>query len=399
MGRRGRAKGHRGRGRARETAPTASVLAPEVHVTVATVPKADIAESLEHDAALVKAALLYADHVTLASPNALMMAGVAGLTVPDSQDRRDALMGVLSGLPEGAAASEVYEDLRRRRHRLTPRERLLLRQIESTLKDSGDEVASTVEGMLEQAGMPELQAAMTAGVLGIHLLGLEDAKPDEFSDKVIDGLTAVLTAAVSGTVRTFPMFDDGTGDLVSSMIADGLITDARATRSNEIGAAGRLIGQLEAFPNAGMDVVLDVREQLTKPLVRFRAALARASGEIESPAWKTEELAREVEDLYRREVAPALADLEEAMHELGARATLRRVASDAEMVKASAAIAISASAGVGLAHLPHVVFGGGALVAGIATTAREADRRSEVRRRRESNEFYFLYEANRRLRR
>ena len=89
------------------------------------------------------------------------------------------------------------------------------------------------------------------------------------------------------------MFDDGTGELVSKMIADGLITDASSVRGNQVGAAGQLIGQLEAFPDAEMDIVLDVRERLTRPLIRFRAALAQASTEIESrPGRQTRSLVK-----------------------------------------------------------------------------------------------------------
>src|ERR1700733_6804550 len=110
---------------------------PEVHVTVATMPRSDITDSLAHDAALVKAALLYADRVTLASPNAIMMAGVAGLTVPDSQDRRDALMGMASVLPAGEDALALYEELKRRRKKLSGIERLALMRMEKVLKASG----------------------------------------------------------------------------------------------------------------------------------------------------------------------------------------------------------------------------------------------------------------------
>ncbi|MHB8659812.1 MAG: hypothetical protein ACYC91_18060 [Solirubrobacteraceae bacterium] len=89
----------------------------------------------------VKAALLYADRVTLASPNAIMLAGVAGLTVPDSQDRRDALIGMASVLPGSEDVVALYEDLKRRRSKLSPIERIALTRMEKALKTSGDEMA------------------------------------------------------------------------------------------------------------------------------------------------------------------------------------------------------------------------------------------------------------------
>jgi hypothetical protein len=60
-------------------------------------------------------------------------------------------------------------------------------------------------------------------------------------------------------------------------------------------------------------------------------------------------------------------------------------------------VAISAAAGVGIAHLPEMLLVASPLAAGVSTAARESERRSQVRRETESNEFYFLYEANRQL--
>jgi hypothetical protein len=291
MGKRGRAKGHRREKRKVSDAPSA-VRTPEVHVTVATLSTGEISDRLPHDAELVKAALLYADHVTLASPHALMFGSVAGLAQPDSRNRRDALAATLAAAPGGEAVSMLYADLRRRRSRLSPQERLALQVIEDKLKTSGDEVARSVDRVLEEAGMPELAVAINSGALSIHLLGLEDVDPDElartYSDKVTQGLVDVLGEAVSGKARTYPMFDDGAGNLVRSMIAEGLITDARTSRGKEMGAAGQLIGRMEAFPNAGMDVVLDVREQLRNPLSGFaRRSCAPAARSSRRPGTPT----------------------------------------------------------------------------------------------------------------
>jgi hypothetical protein len=131
--------------------------------------------------------------------------------------------------------------------------------------------------------------------------------------------------------------------------------------------------------------------------MRFRAALARVSREIESPAWESARFDEEVEELYRRHVAPAFADLEQAIQELGALPTLRRVASDSKTLTSTSGLLLSAAAGVGLAHLPHAVFGISGAASAVSAAAAEAERRSQQRCDRESNEFYFLYEADRQL--
>jgi hypothetical protein len=356
-------------------------------------PTATLDAGLEHELALVKSALLYADHVTLASTNAIQFGALLPLTTADSRARREALIETVSALPGNERVADVYRDLSRRRRRLSPHERLALMRLEAALREHGDEVAETTETLLSRTGIAELQRAMDAGLLGIDLLNLEGVKPGEFADRAVEGLVDALARAVSNRARTYPLFDDGVGNLVASLIRERRISYASPSRGKQMGAAGMLISQLEAFPGAEMDVVLDVRERLAGPLVRFRAALAEASAELESPAWETDEFAREVDDLYHRRVAPALLELEEAMRELGALAMLRRVASDVETVKAAAFITVAAAAGVGLAHLPEMVFGAPV----VAAAARETQWRADARRDRGTNDFYFLYEANRLL--
>ena len=93
-------------------------------------------------------------------------------------------------------------------------------------------------------------------------------------------MTALRGNSVSASAQTFPLFDDDAGNMLRLMVKEGIVTDPHAARAAEAGIAGRLIGGLEAFLNADMDVILDVRARLQAPLVRFRSALAQASTEF-----------------------------------------------------------------------------------------------------------------------
>lgn len=203
----------------------------------------------------------------------------------------------------------------------------------------------------------------------------------------------LLAESVSTSARTFPLFDDEAGDLLRAMVAEGKVADPHRPRAAEAGIAGRLIGQLEAFPDAEMDVVLDVRRQLQTPLIRFRAALADAGSQFATAGWD-EAFAREVDDLYRREVAPALLDVREAIDELGVRPTLLRAAGRKESVGAiGAALALAAAGGLAQMDLPALIYGTpgvGAVVSGAAEVAERGTTRRETSR----NAFYFLYQAD-----
>jgi hypothetical protein len=219
---------------------------------------------------------------------------------------------------------------------------------------------------------------------------------ESFIEVAADRMAEVLAEAVAEHATTFPLFDDDAGTLVRAMIDEGKLAPYSA-RANEAGIAGRLIGDLDAFPDAEMDVILDVRESLKDPLVRFRSALAEASTEFASASWE-QDFAREVDDLYRRRVAPALLEVREGLEVLGAKQTLLRLAARKDTaVAAGATIAVAATAALGHVDLPEVIYGI-ATPAVVAAAASEATERGAAHRAGEANAFYFLYQAERELR-
>jgi hypothetical protein len=386
----GRRKAAAARPAARAKEPRAS----ELHITVAAI--TDMHElDLRHETELVKAALLYADRVTLASPKVAYMASIASFTTLDRRQRIDAMAELMGVLEEGRDAARLYADLRRRRRRLAPRDRVLLAGLEARLDSSGQDMAAKVDELLYDAGAGELAHALEAGVLDLHGLGIDQADETNFSDTIIGGLADVLAESVAAKTHTFPLFDNDAGSLMRAMVAEGKVADVHAARSNEAAAAGQLIAGLDAFPRAAMDDLLDTRRQLEQPLVRFRAALATVTAQFEAAAWE-EGFNREVEDLYRQQVAPALLEVQEALEELGALPTLMRLASSDRVAAVAAGLGLAAAAAVGYADLPAVVYGtpGAPL---LAAGASEALQRRDVKRSAAQNSFYFLYAADRRL--
>lgn len=374
---------------------TSSAASGAVHVTVAAVAHG-AGLDLSHETQLVKSALLYADRVTLVSPKASLLSGIAAFGSGDRRARIDGTAQLIGMLDNGQEATELYQQLRRRRRHLSPHERRVLLGLEHVLDASSEELVETIDEMLGNAGAEEIAQGMNAGLVDIHTLGQEHADADSYMDDVIEQMTDLLRDSVSVTAQTLPLFDDGAGDLLRAMVKEGIVTDPHVARAAEVGIAGRLIGGLEAFPDADMDVILDVRERLQTPLVRFRSALAQASTEFASAAWD-ESFARDVDDLYRRKVAPALLEVEEALSDLGVRATLLRLSSGKEAVAAVAAtLGLAAAGDISNADLPALLYGAPAIAATVAGAA-EALQRRPIRRAAERNAFYFLYEGNRLL--
>jgi hypothetical protein len=70
------------------------------------------------------------------------------------------------------------------------------------------------------------------------------------------------------------------------------------------------LGRLPAFPKASISEILDIRNELQAPLVRFRAGMAELGKVIESAAFD-EGFAEQLDELYRAKVEPAILEIEE----------------------------------------------------------------------------------------
>src|SRR5688572_20749823 len=111
--------GSRGRKRARSAATLAVPAPPPLHITVTVVGKMD-SLNFDHETALVKAALLYADRVTLVSPKAYLFADLAAFASADRRVRLDGMAQLTSMFDP--RIGETYQRLRSQ-VRLSPTDR------------------------------------------------------------------------------------------------------------------------------------------------------------------------------------------------------------------------------------------------------------------------------------
>lgn len=171
------------------------------------------------------------------------------------------------------------------------------------------------------------------------------------------------------------------------------------TPTSEGVLASTLIGQLEAFPEATMDVVLDVRERLTAARVRFRAAMSSTNRDLRDAISDGATMEQAIAEFRRREVDPALEDLRDELAALGARDSLLRVASNTGVVaSALAGMSIVAGGVMGIVDVPALL----AAVTGaplVSAASKEALARIEVSRRAEASPYWLLHKAGDLLRR
>jgi hypothetical protein len=120
----------------------------------------------------------------------------------------------------------------------------------------------------------------------------------------------------------------------------GPVAPGRRIREGRL--ATDLLAEAPVFPDAPMDVLLDLRERMERPRARFRVALARAAEELSSVP--EADLPGVIEAIRRTTIEESLIEIDETLEELRVKPTLVRMASDRmTTATATATIAVSAS--------------------------------------------------------
>lgn len=342
--------------------------------------------SLDNELRLLKGALLYGDHVTIHSPTLSMLVMMAGLGELAEDDRLEFLRQVVPSLspdtaPQVLAFLEVYNDLRRKKRR-SPQEIITVEKVRRVLDKSWGEVRPRIDDMLTSSGADELVPAIDAGLLDIDPLVTGDQFDMAlFLQAFIDSLASLLTER-----DAYPLFDDFAGDLVRTRVAEGLIEPTRGSevRGRQVSAATDFMSRLPAFPGASVSELLDIRSQLATPLIRFRAAMVSMSEHTRQSFYESG-YRDEVEQLYVQEVAPALLEIQEALH---ANAYPRQFWSAATGDLKTILTGVITFGVTRATELPPLIDGGAAVLTAAAKAAWEKSREAH---RVKEHQLYFLY--------
>lgn len=402
----------------RSAGPPPNTAAPKVHVKVA------VADSdLRAAALLLKPAILYADTVTIYSPAATMVSAIQQLgRVTDPRQQMALTWSLIEGVPHLRDQVDLDESTLEQLATVMSLDRRELKRIARSTgaTDQLDSFTAALDGMgaVWAEGIPQAIEAVKSSLGAEDLLVAVDRGAVKVADLLtagptplvveslrvatgssaqqpLDDLVEVFVAKLIEVVeepRTFPLFDATSSGLLRSI--EGLLDaspPALSARSKEVAAAASFMGFLPNFAAMPMDEVLDLRKQLAKPLKRFRGAVARMSREFETRV-TDESFVLEVEDAWRTQVEPALADIREAMAEHG---LLREVASvalgDPRRLMAEAGGVVAAAHGDVISLSGLLTAGAAAGVPAVDVVGRAALARSRGRRAARQHAFYFLH--------
>lgn len=362
-----------------------------MHLTVgAGPPRSAEPGDLQSGLRLTRAALLYGDAVSLCSPTASLLLHLRADAPRATGTRLERLAALADdlGLDDGPArlaralsTGEVRETAARptvdawwRRYR---------RMLGATIQHSG---------------LDELDPAVRARRLTIETLGLGPGSPPlGLADATAETYAAAILDAVARGDTT-PLLDDATADaLRGALDVPGRVSEPRRERARHGGLAAHVLQRLPLFDRATVPEVLAIRSDLDAPLTRFRGAVAEFTAEIESAPWDAD-FDVEAERVYRRRVAPAVAEIEDAVASVGyLRELVGRYAERPGQFVPIAVPALSVVLGT-----PDVVAQAvTAALAGLSLAANAAQAGwavADARRAVRADRLFFVYAAERRLR-
>lgn len=370
--------------------------------TVAIVPNNT---SLEREMNYIKSALLYADKVTLISPLAYMFNRLTDKG--NSLNERTVIKLIeqilpLAKLNDTSFYEETYPVIKEfsniihsKRYKSIPYVKKL--EIQRQLRSFTMEVCEVMFSLVgEQHGI-ELQTLINKGQVEIekfnHSLGDLDLCVKDYCD--------LLTKSIQSS---YPLFDTQSNDLMKAAV-DSRIVNLSSIDKQKITHAGltdNYIQKLPSFSEASMDELIDIKNELSKPLTRFRGKMLEYSESIQSMPWDTD-FESECELLYNKEVVPALLEIEESTKDGSFIKNLgRKFLTDEGVWRSTGGLVVSIAAGGVISAFNNAISSDTAMLVtgGTYAATKIASAYEEYtanKREIERKDLYFYYKAGRLL--
>lgn len=373
-----------------------------LHITIGTTPHFSEHQgtqkiSLENDLRLIKAAVLYADHAKLVSIASAALLEIAAIGEVPKEKRWQLLTQLQSYAndPETdnqlSILTSLYEEARRKRY--SKKGRILLQNFEAALTESWGEAAEFAKNAVRDAGGDGVLRAVESGLLEVHTFDdtLRRATHEEEHRGFVIEYVRVVSESVSD-VQTYPLFDEDTSEVIRAGIEAGVIpvSDAAVARAKESALASDLLARLPLFEQATVREILDIREELTRPLTRFRSAMIEFSSGIKSASWDSDFIS-DADQIFRREIEPTILDIEDEIRSNNFIAELARKAVDVPVVVSGGSALALAITTLGLSSIAALAIG--AVVGGGKAAYDAYTEWSKKQRETEQNQMFFYYRA------
>lgn len=349
----------------------------------------------------VKAALLYADKVTLISPLAYFCTQLSAegnvfdarhairifrfvlpmieKTDPDLYKRAEELLDTLNPILSG------------KKYRSLPYIHKI--EFDMAISQLSREIDQSLFDMIGEQQAGDLKLLLQSGKL--HLQKFEHNLGD--TDGCVSEFFGMLTKAVKSS---FPLFDEISSDLMSKAIESRIVrlSDSDMRKITHAGLSENFIQRLPSFESAPVDVLLDIKEEFSDSLTRLRSKMLAYSDGIQLLPWD-QDFQSECTLLYDKEVAPALLEIDTLTKENSFIKNLgKEIVADGSFLKSAGGLAVGiAAAGIipsftqAVSTDTSIIVTGGAWA--VTKVAAAYDRYIEKKREIEKKDLFFYYQA------
>lgn len=357
--------------------------------------------SIEKDLRMIKAALLYADKVDLYSYQTSLILQLLLLKELDFDQMLEIFQAVLN-ITDPSQAIEIAEGINKyKQYNHRKIDSLKVYKFRQMMKKSWEEhIIKRFVGKLEkESSINEILPILKSGHLNAYIFQSSDTLT-----AVIEFYLLLANAITSST--TYALFDASSANLINSAIDANILTvpESSSSRAKHISLAANILERLPLFDRASISEVMDIRKELKAPLVRFRQAIMTFSEAIQSEPWNKEFLS-EAESLFRKEIEPAVLEIEESVNANKYLLTLSKKFFDKEVITGGVSTLVLVLSR--LSELPEVVsqiFDCALPVAGAIGASKFAnaayDSYQEVALKNETvnkNQLFFYYKASEKL--
>jgi len=375
------------------------------HITVGTSIEPGSKIDIEHELRLLKAALLYADNVKLCSLGSSLIVPLA--QIKDlSKDEKIEVAAMMFQAFVDSTENESYRqmssfiptlaEMQRRRKikqeikkHVSPDVFLAVHKLDKAFQQfiGGMDLAvdSGINNITGGVRLYELETALKSGLIEFQSI-------DSNTNHVVEDYLSIVANAINSD-QTYPLLDSPTSNIISLAIKEGKIEvpDISVARAKGVGLSADLLSRLPLFDSASVDEIVDIRQELEGPLVRFRSAMIEFSDEIKSSAWE-KEFPLECESIFLKRVEPAILEIEESVK------ANRRLHVYVETFVNEKGLVTASSLGLLLASINNFVDTVSQFISIAAVPAATIMVKSELDHRQkakeiEQNQLYFYYKS------
>lgn len=365
--------------------------------TVAIAPSDNIEQELQY----IKAALLYADKITLISPLAYLYSQLSSQS--NHLSEKDVVRMIEYALPlcrkqepvlyqNGLSAIGQLKSLL-----YSPKYRSVKYvdriKIRKELLDYAAKIDSVLLEILGEEDTKELQILLKSKKLVLQ--------PFEHDLTDLLGITREYFGMLGKSIKSsFPLFDETSSKLMSAAVSARIVqlNDMDKRKITHAGLSEKMIRQLPSFERASVDEILDINKELNGPLTRFRAKMLTYSDNIQSLPWD-DHFEEECSLLYHKEIAPELQEIEELTHENSFVKNLgREIISDGSFLKTAGGLVVGIAAAGIIPSFTQSISSDVTILAtgGACATTKIAAAYNDYRKNKkeiEKKDLYFYYKA------